>query len=173
MRTVYLDLETTGLDPARDEILEIGILADSGEVLLDTLVKPQRHCTWPEAQCINGIAPADVAEAPSLPKISSRIVDAVAGMRVVIYNAPFDAAFLGNTLEGAAEISCAMRAFAEAFGEWSDEHRGWRWQNLGVAAAYVGFAWPGPAHRAIHDCQATRAVWRWIRANPGPVPERG
>jgi DNA polymerase III subunit epsilon len=167
MRTVYLDLETTGLDPARDEILEVGILADSGEVLLDTLVRPERHREWPEAWRINGIALADVSEAPALPEIRSRIVDAVAGVRVVIYNAPFDVAFLGNALEGAAEIGCAMRAFAEAFGEWSDEHGGWRWQNLGVAAAHVGFVWPGPAHRAIHDCQATRAIWHWLsdRAN--------
>jgi DNA polymerase III epsilon subunit-like protein len=36
MRTVYLDLETTGLDPRTDEILEIGILDDAGTVLVDS-----------------------------------------------------------------------------------------------------------------------------------------
>jgi len=50
---VYLDLETTGLDPAADEILEIGILADDGTVLLDSLVRPIRHRTWPRAQTIH------------------------------------------------------------------------------------------------------------------------
>jgi len=29
MRTVYLDLETTGLDPRTDEILKIGILDEA------------------------------------------------------------------------------------------------------------------------------------------------
>jgi DNA polymerase-3 subunit epsilon len=43
MRTVFLDLETTGLDPRTDEILEIGILDDAGRVLLDSLVRPERH----------------------------------------------------------------------------------------------------------------------------------
>jgi hypothetical protein len=42
MRTTFLDLETTGLDPVRDEILEIGILDDGGEILLDSLVRPER-----------------------------------------------------------------------------------------------------------------------------------
>ena len=34
MRTLYLDLETTGLDPRTDEILEIGLLDADGETLL-------------------------------------------------------------------------------------------------------------------------------------------
>jgi DNA polymerase III subunit epsilon len=162
MRTVYLDLETTGLDPAKDEILEIGILADSGEVLLDSLVRPERHREWPEAQKINGISPADVAEAPTLTGIRPRIVEAVAGALVVIYNAPFDAGFLVQELVGAADIQCAMRPFAEVYGEWNNRYGNWRWQKLGVAAAYVGFQWSGSAHRAIHDCQATRAIWHYL-----------
>ena len=55
-----------------------------------------------------------------------------------------------------------MREFAEVFGEWSDWHGSYRWQKLHVAAAYVGFDWDGASHRAINDCQATRAVWRYL-----------
>jgi DNA polymerase-3 subunit epsilon len=57
-----------------------------------------------------------------------------------------------------------MRAFAPIFGEWSRRHGSWRWQRLGTAADHVGFVWPGNAHRAIHDCMATRAVWHWTNA---------
>ncbi|ESQ14925.1 MAG: hypothetical protein N838_30690 [Thiohalocapsa sp. PB-PSB1] len=57
MQTVYLDLETTGLHPSRDEIVEIGILDDQGQPLLDTLVRPIRHTSWPEAEYNNGISP--------------------------------------------------------------------------------------------------------------------
>ena len=157
MRTIFLDLETTGLDPARDEILEIGILDDDGEILLDSLVRPERHQTWPAAQCINCIAPADVAEAPPLAALRPRIIETVAGTRVVIYNASFDSGFLATDLVGAAEVVCAMKAFAATF---SDR----RWRKLGAAAAHVGYVWPGNAHRAIHDCMATRAVWHWTNA---------
>jgi len=162
MRTVYLDLETTGLDPAEDEIVEIGILADNGEALIDSLVKPQRHRSWPQAQRIHGISPADVRGAPILDELRPRIVEAVTGALVVIYNAPFDAGFLRPELEASAEIHCAMRGFAEAYGVWSSVYGEWRWQRLHVAAAYVGFRWNGSSHRAIHDCAATRSVWRYL-----------
>jgi hypothetical protein len=78
----------------------------------------------------------------------------VRGALVVIYNAQFDAGFLGDLLRGAAEVRCAMLAFAEAFGAWSDWHDGWRWQKLSAAAAHVGHVWTGAAHRALADCAA-------------------
>jgi hypothetical protein len=103
-----------------------------------------------------------VAGAPAWAELRPQIADLVAGARVVIYNAPFDKGFVGAALDGTAEVRCAMRAFAETFGEWSDWHDDWRWQRLNVAATHVGFTWPGEAHRAIHDCAATRAVWHWL-----------
>ena len=69
MRTVYLNLETTGLNSAEDEIVEIGILADNGEPIIDSLVRPQRHRSWPNAQRIHGISPADVQGAPILEEL--------------------------------------------------------------------------------------------------------
>ena len=66
-------------------------------------------------------------------------------------------------LDAAAEVRCAMREFAAAYGEGSHWHSGWRWQKLRVAAARVGFAGDGDSHRAINDCRATRAVWRYLR----------
>lgn len=171
MRTIFLDLETTGLDPATDEILEIGILDDDGEILLDSLVRPERHTSWPEAERINGIGPADVADAPPLAVLRPRLIEAVAGTRVVIYNASFDTGFLGaDLLSSTAEVLCAMRAFARVFGAWDDRHGTWRWQRLVKAAAHVGYEWPGNAHRAIHDCMATRAVWHWTNAQTSPIP---
>ena len=172
MRTVFLDLETTGLDPRIDEIVEIGILDEGGQVLLDALVRPVRHQCWPGAQRVHGIASADVQDAPTLDELRPRTIEAVSDALVVIYNAPFDAGFLPAELEGAAGIHCAMRPFAEAFGEWSPEYDEWHWQRLHVAAAHVGFRWPGESHRAINDCQATRAVWHWLAPQPVPAAER-
>ena len=169
MRTIFLDLETTGLDPVRDEILEIGILDDEGEILLDTLVHPQCRTAWPSAQKVNGIDPSTVADAPSLAELRTHISAVVAGARVVIYNASFDSGFLVRELAGAGEVACAMRAFAQVFGEWSHTHGTWRRKKLAFAAHHVGYVWPGNAHRAIQDCMATRAVWHWTNAQATPI----
>jgi DNA polymerase-3 subunit epsilon len=162
MQTIFLDTETTGLDPAADGILEIGILADDGPILLDSLVRPVHATRWPEAQRIHGIDPEDVKDAPPLDALRPAIVRAATGAEVVIYNAAFDAGFLHAELRGAAAVRCAMLAFAEVCGEWSDWHGDDRWQKLRVAAAHVGHQWSGTAaHWAIRDCAATRAVWRY------------
>jgi hypothetical protein len=117
MDTVYLDLETTGLG-SNDAILEIGILDDQGEVLVDQLIRPLRHTSWPDAQMVNGIAPADVGQSPPLDAIRPKIIEVVRGRRVVIYNAAFDTQFLSDELQHAASVECCMWAFAEHYGEW-------------------------------------------------------
>lgn len=159
--TVYLDIETTGLYADIDEVLEVGILSDDGSVILDSLVRPQLIEEWPDAQRIHGISPADVAHAPTLAELSPRIISAVAGARVVIYNADFDARFLFSELAHAKSIACAMKAFAEVYGDWSEYHGDYTWKSLSTAAQYIGCSYD-KAHRALDDCRATRAVWRYL-----------
>ncbi len=161
--TVYLDTETTGLDPGYDELLEIAIIGDSGEVLLNTLIRPSlNNPIWPEAEAIHGIAPEMVADAPAFSEIAPQVEAAVKGQDVVIYNAGFDTGFLGSLLSSANSIKCCMEAWAEHVGEWSDYHASYRWQKLTEAAHAVHFEWPGEAHRALADSLACRAVWRYL-----------
>jgi len=79
----------------------------------------------------------------------------------------------GLELGGAAEVRCAMRQFAAVYREWSGWHCDWRWQKLHVAAAHVGFAWDGAGHRAINDCRATSAVWRYLRPSTVRAADAG
>jgi len=76
---------------------------------------------------------------------------------MVICNSPFGVGFLGSALDGASEVHWARRAFAETFGAWAARRGGCRGQKLDVDAVHVGFAWPGIAPGAIHDCAATLA----------------
>ncbi len=95
---VALDLETTGLDPQRDAIIEIGAVRFQGETVLDTystLVNPRRAIP-PRIQQLTGIRDADVVRAPTidqvLPELLAFVGPEVAG--VVAHNAPFDLGFL-------------------------------------------------------------------------------
>lgn len=162
MQTVYLDSETTGLEPGHDEVLEIGIVDDEGQPLVSSLVKPERATEWPDAERINSISPAMVADAPTLAELMPAIRAATEGKRVVIYNAGFDVPFIPGLDEWAAEIRCAMLEYAEYAGEWNDYYGSYRWHKLTAAAQAVGFVWPGTAHRAETDALACRAVWRFL-----------
>ncbi len=161
---VYLDLETTGLNSIVDEILEIGILSESGEILLQTYVKPVNHTTWHDAQRINKISPKDVENAPSLDDIRSKIVELVKDKEVIIYNAGFDTKFLEDELNHAAGVECCMIEFAPIYGDFNEYRGNYRWKKLEVAAAHVGFKGTN-FHSAIEDCKATRAIWEYCIAD--------
>lgn len=163
VETVYLDTETTGLDPGHDELVEIPIVNDGGSTLVDTLIHPQRCKQWTSAQRIHGIAPEDVREAPTLDDVLPEVVAAVTGARLVIYNASFDMSILPDAVgRTAAQVDCCMEAFAAAYGELSEEHGDYRWQSLATAAFYVDHSWQGPTHRAYTDALACRAVWHYL-----------
>ena len=50
---VFFDIESTGLDPVRDEILQLSIINENEEVLFSDYIRPVRHKTWNEAEKIN------------------------------------------------------------------------------------------------------------------------
>ena len=152
MKTVYLDTETTGVT-ADDEIVELTIIDDDGKPLINTLIKPKYHTSWPGAQRVHGISPIDVRHAPTQDEISDEIKEVVKGKMVVIYNAPFDRKFLPE-LDEAGEIRCCMREFA-TFNKS-------KWKSLTNATKIIGYEWTG-AHRALADTLALRSVWKFIQ----------
>jgi len=157
----YVDTETTGLHRAGgDELVEVAVIDDCGNVLLSTLVNPGLGIPL-EATAIHGITDEMVAAAPP-PETARTLVAALClGHEVVIYNADFDCGFLD--LRSAASVECCMRRFARYHGEWDELRAGYRWKRLKFAADYAGFEWPlGGAHRAAADAMACRHVWRWL-----------
>lgn len=176
-KTIVLDTETTGLRGWRDHLLTVGICDGEGKEVAYFKVCPPPECyEWPEAEKVNGIAPADTVSWPAiedaLPELQ-RILDAA---EVVIgYNVGFDLEFLKGA--GVALPDCeyvdVMTMFAPVFGVWSDYYDGWRWQKLVTAAAYVGHDWdPEGPHNALADCRATLAVLRWLEEHEGEEVDR-
>ncbi|MBN1295667.1 3'-5' exonuclease, partial [bacterium] len=94
-RTVFLDIETTGLDPQRDAIIEIGAVAvvDDGVVArYHTLVQPGRPLT-PVAIRLTGLSDADFHDAPLLPAIIEGLREFIGDSPVVAHHASFEASF--------------------------------------------------------------------------------
>lgn len=53
---VIFDVETTGLDPENDEILQFSAINENGEVLMNTYIKPTHHTEWKDAESVNHIS---------------------------------------------------------------------------------------------------------------------
>lgn len=158
---VFIDTETTGFSPDTEDLLEIAIVDASGTVLVDTLVRPEKRQSWPEAMAVHQITPEAVENAPSRAEVAAWVEKAVAGKEVVFYNKKFDAPFLGEMLTPASGVHCAMIRFAEHIGDFDDEGK-LRWKRLSAAAEAAGHVWSGNAHRALADAKATRSVWLYL-----------
>lgn len=102
----FVDLETTGLDPARHEIIEIGCLVarplddaprPKWEVVdeLELKVKPTRlETAEPEALRVNGYNDGDWLFAASLEQAMKTLAEKIADTTVIAQNVTFDWGFL-------------------------------------------------------------------------------
>ena len=72
---IVLDTETTGLNAAEDEILQVSIIDNEGAVLFDSYIKPTQHTEWAEAERIHHITPEMVADAPTIAEVMPEIND--------------------------------------------------------------------------------------------------
>jgi len=98
-----VDLETTGLSNDPDsEVLEFGAaLLDPGSAeitTLESLICPRGEL--PRAvQRLTGLAPADVADAPSISDLAKPMAVALAGRVIVAHNAEFERHFLSRFVD--------------------------------------------------------------------------
>jgi len=170
---IVIDTETTGLNPMRDEILQLAIIdADTGATLYNQLHKPLHVEEWEEAEAVHHIRQEDVEDMEPItsPLCAGKIREILNQADEIIgYNTGFDLAMLAAAgYEVAVDmitITDVMRMYAPMHGEWSEEHQAYKWQKLTTCAANLGYDWGDyPAHDALNDCQATRYCWKKITA---------
>lgn len=152
-RGVFVDVETTGLDPATDEIVELAMVpfdfSSEGRIFavhesFSRFRDPGRPI--PAAvTALTGITDAMVTGA----SIDVAEIEAFLGPAalVVAHNAGFDRRFM-ERLSGAFVTLPWACSWAEV--PWADE--GFDSAKLGHLAAAHGFFHDG--HRAVHDCHA-------------------
>lgn len=151
---VAIDVETTGLSPDEDKIIELGAVKFQGERQIDsfeTFVNPGRHLSE-FVKRFTGITQAEVDRADSMSAVAASFAQFVGSSPVVGHNVAFDLGFLssnGITLSGSRCDTWDM-AFVLMPGA--------REYSLPRLAASLGIEHPRP-HRAIPDASATHGVF--------------
>lgn len=100
---VALDVETTGLDPARDEIVSIGAVPIDGARIRSSasrywVVRPRLELN-PESVTIHAITHAQIEAAPDFGAIVDALLPALAGRVVVVHCREIERSFLDVALQ--------------------------------------------------------------------------
>lgn len=100
---VALDLETTGLNPYIDKIIEIGAVKYRNGMEVDrfeTFVNPSMPISA-KIQAITGIDDSMVSNAPVISDIISRLIDFIGDDTLLGHNIPFDYKFIAKAANDA------------------------------------------------------------------------
>ena len=99
LRFAVVDVETSGLDPHRHRLLQVGVvLLDGNGTVIDrwsSLVRPRSR--WLDRvgpTQLHGITRRAVRSAPPAGEVLTRLAQSLDGAIFVAHNAPFDLAFL-------------------------------------------------------------------------------
>ena len=95
-RFVALDLETTGLDYTKDDIIEVGaVKVELGEIVetFEQLTSTDKEIPYRVKQ-LTGLSEKDLVGSPPLSDVLPRLRDIVGDLPVIAHNAQFDIRFL-------------------------------------------------------------------------------
>ena len=151
---VALDLETTGLDFNRHQILEVGAVRFRGDEVIETyqtLVNP--GVAIPEfIQRLTHISPQQVKRAPFFSSVAAEIEDFLGADPIIGHNIQFDIGFLANN---------GVRLNNPSYDTWdlaSVFMPGSRQYSLKYLTSYFEVE-HNDAHRALADAMATKNVY--------------
>ena len=154
---VAFDLETTGLRPEEDAILEIGaVRVQYGSITerFSSLVNPERRIPG-NIRSLTGITDDMVRDAPTIRPVLEKFLAFAGDMPCAAHNAGFDASFLRVSCRAfGLRMPCLMADSLEmARRFWPEETD----HTLGNMANAIGYDLKD-AHRALGDAEAVAAL---------------
>jgi len=158
-RHAFVDLETTGLDPRYDEVIEVGIVFVEDDVAVkrvSRLFRPSRPLPL-VIQRLTGLTDLQLRGEPGFVAFLPELTQLLRGWTVVAHNAAFEESFLGPLLE---ELQAPLLDTCELLHYLHPELPSHsletmiKWTRVGTVAA----------HRALQDCEDTFAALKQVFA---------
>lgn len=151
---VALDLEATGMDPSRDEVIEIGAVKFRGAKVIDRfeeLVRPAGPISL-GIQTLTGLTNDDLKHAPHFATVAPKLRDFIRQAPIVGQSVEMDLDMLQaaglrfpNVRYDTFELATVLLPELPAY-------------NLGTIASVLGVDVPSK-HRAVADAETTMAVF--------------
>ncbi len=155
---ISIDLETTGLNPRRDKMIEIGALkVEKGKIVdrLSTFVNPGRQLEERIVR-LTGIRDEDLIDAPYIEDVLPEVLRFIGELPLLGHSVLFDFSFLKKAavdqrLSFEKYALDTLRIARRYLGDL--EHR-----SLDYLCGYYGI--PHRAHRALEDAEATHILYQ-------------
>ena len=153
---VALDVETTGLSPFANELIEISAIKYKGSTKLDTfstLIRPKMQIPYHITK-ITGITNEMVKDAPEVEEIMPELISFVGDLSIVAHNANFDYKFIQNY----SNHSFSKNKVIDTVPIGRKLYPGLPNHKLGTIAKHIGITEDG-FHRAEFDCECCAKIY--------------
>ena len=168
MKLAFVDLETTGLDPLKHEIIEIGMVVvdDSDFTIIDQVnikVKPEHpELGEPAAFKVNGYSEEEWDDAMTLHQAMIHLSEHADKATFLAYNATFDWAFIHVALEKTGHANPFHYHRIDVLSvAWAriphDKMQSWA---LKACCAYLHIPREPQIHRALNGAMCAYQVYR-------------
>lgn len=158
---LVVDVETTGLS-ANAELVEVAVVGDTGETLLDAVVRPR---TPPDAAAsrLHGLSADALRSHVRFEQIHGTLTHLLTGRTVIAYNAKFDQHVMDHTchVAGLPRIDCTWECAMFRYEQWRGFHA-----SLATACEIESIVDTASRHRALPDAQVVRSLIRRMAGEP-------
>ena len=156
------DVETTGMSPLHDRIVELGAVRidpDGSMTTYSSLVNPEIPIP-PRVVAVHGITNPMVADAPRFDIVAHEFSDFANGTKLVAHNARFDLAFLQESLHRCGRDVWNSGAY-DSIALTRKAYPGLQSYSLSFLHKHfaLGEKFEGDAHRALYDAQITAELF--------------
>lgn len=153
---VALDVETTGLSPFANELIEISAIKYKGCEKIETfstLIRPKMQIPYHITK-ITGITNEMVKDAPEVEKVMPELISFVGNLSIVAHNANFDYKFIQNY----SNHSFSKNKVIDTVPIGRKLYPGLPNHKLGTIAKHIGITEDG-FHRAEFDCECCAKIY--------------
>lgn len=161
---IVIDVETTGLSPDDDRIIEVAAVKCENDRIVDSfhsLINPGRRIPSNVTK-LTGIKNADVAGAPDMDAVAPELSEFIDNLPLVAHNANFDVKFIANAFKRAG-VSKGMLYIdtlvlsRNAFPDMPNH-------KLSTLINELGLLDHEQEHRAMSDVEATQRLYMACKA---------